>query len=209
MTTTFVRALHPRRTSAWGRGAAFAALVWLLAPVPASADFLVAPYFAWTRNADTERWLPGGGATADFTTGWLVVGGDIGYAAGFFEPEEDVLDLVASSHVLTVSGHAGIGLPAVSDEQRFLPYVTAGFGWMRQNARDRDGLAEVTRNDPSLNFGGGVNVMILEYLGVRADLRRFSSLRDPFESPDPIVADLERLHFWRLAFGGVVRFGRE
>jgi len=138
-----------------------------------------------------------------------VAGGDIGYAAGFFDPEEDVLDLVASSYVLTIEGHAGVGLPARTDEQRLLPYFTVGFGWMRQNARDREGLIEVTRNDPSINFGGGVNVMINKFLGARVDVRRFSSLRDPFDTPDPIVADLERLHFWRIAVGGVVRFGRD
>ena len=196
-------------TALRGRAAALAAFVCALVPAPAHADFLVAPYFAWTRNAETERWVSGGGATADFAIGWLVAGGDIGYAAGFFDPEQDVLDLVASSHVLTVSGHAGVGLPAVSDEQRLLPYFTVGFGWMRQNARDREGLVEVTRNDPSVNFGGGVNLMITKFLGTRVDLRRFSSLRDPFESPDPIVADLERVHFWRFAVGAVVRFGRD
>jgi hypothetical protein len=191
------------------RAVALAAVVCALTPAPARADFLVAPYFAWSRNPDTERWLAGGGATADFTTGWLVVGGDVGYASGFFDPEEDVLDLVASTYVLTIEGHAGVGLPAVSDEQRLLPYFTVGFGWMRQNARDREGLIEVVRNDPSLNFGGGLNVMMNKFLGARVDVRRFSSLRDPFETPDPIVADLERVHFWRIAIGGVVRFGRD
>lgn len=189
--------------------AALAALLCALAPSSASADFLVEPFLSWTRNRDTSRWVIGGGAAADFTAGWLVAGGEVGYSAGFFEPEEDVLDLVASSHVLTVTGHAGIGLPARSDEDRYLPYFTAGFGWMRQDARDRDGLIEVTRNDPALHVGGGTRVMINDFLGVRADLRYFRSLRDPYDTPDPIVADLERLSFWRLAIGAVIRFGTD
>jgi hypothetical protein len=118
-----------------------------------------------------------------------------------------VLDLIASSHVLTVTGEAGWILNPADDDARVLPYATAGFGWMRQQARDREGLASVTRNDPSVHFGGGVNFMFTEYLGVRADVRHFRSLRDPFESPDPIVADLERVNFWRIALGAVVRFG--
>lgn len=194
-------------TKSAGRAAALAALVCTLAPAPAHADFLVAPYFAWTRNKDTERWVPGGGAAAEWARGWLLVGGDIGYASGFFDPDDDVLDLIASSHVLTITGHAGVALPAADDERRFLPYFTGGFGWMRQQARDREGFAEVTRNDPSLHFGGGINIMMTEYLGVRADVRHFRSLRDPFETPDPLVADLERVNFWRLAVGAVIRFG--
>jgi hypothetical protein len=194
-------------TTTISRAAALAALVCTCAPAPAHAEFLVAPYFAWTRNKDTARWVPGGGAAAEWTMGWFVAGGDVGYGAGFFDPEDDALDLIASSHVLTITGHAGVIRKAPDDEARLLPYFTGGFGWMRQQARDREGLAEVTRNDPSLQFGGGVNVMITEYLGVRADLRHFRSLRDPFETPDPIVADLERLNFWRLGVGAVIRFG--
>jgi hypothetical protein len=189
------------------RAAALAALVCALAPAPARADFLVAPYIAWSRNRDTARWVPGGGATIEVTIGrWLIVGGDVGYGAGFFDAPEDALDLVASSHVLTVAGHAGV-MFMPDDDTRVVPYATGGFGVMRQDARDRLGLAAVTRNDPSVHFGGGVDLMITEYLGVRTDLRNFRSLRDPFESPDPIVADLERVSFWRIAIGAVIRFG--
>ena len=196
------------------RAAALAALLSTTFAAPAAADFLVQPFFAWSRNPGTDgsasdpaRWRRGGGASAEMTFGWFLVGGDVGYAAGFFEPEEDVLDLVASSHVLTIVGHAGIGMPARRDEDRYFPYVTGGFGWMRQDARDREGLIEVTRNDPAVHVGGGVRVLFTEYLGVRADVRYFRSMRDPYDEPDPIVADLERLSFWRIGIGAVVRFG--
>jgi len=194
-------------TTTMTRAAALALLICTLTPSAADADFLVEPFISWTRNKDTERWVPGGGASAEFTSGWLIVGGDFGYASGFFDPEEDVLDLIASSHVLTFSGHAGVGMPARNDASRYFPYFTAGFGWMRQDARDREGLVDVTRNDPALNFGGGIRVLFTEYLGVRADLRYFRSMRDPYEAPDPIVADLERVGFWRLGLGAVIRFG--
>jgi hypothetical protein len=191
------------------RAAAFAVMICTLAPSTASADFLVEPFFAWTRNRETARWLPGGGAAAEFATGWLLVGGELGYAPGFFDPETDVLDLIASSHVLTVSGTAGITMPARRDADRFFPYFTVGLGWMRQDARDRQGFIDVTRNDPALNYGGGVRVLVSEFLGVRADVRHFRSLRDPFEAPDPLVADLARVNFWRLGVGAVIRFGSQ
>lgn len=194
-------------TTTMARAAALAVLICTLAPLEARADFLVEPFFAWTRNRETERWRPGGGVAVELASGWLLVGGELGYAAGFFEPEADVADLIASSYVLTISGQAGITMPARRDDDRYFPYVTAGFGWMRQDARDRLGLVDVGRNDPAFNIGGGIRVLATEYLGIRADVRRFQSLRDPFESPDPLVADLERLSFWRIAVGAVVRFG--
>jgi len=191
------------------RPAVLALVICTLAPAPAAADFLVEPFFAWTRNKDTGRWRMGGGAAAEFATGWLLVGGELGYAGGFFEPEADVLDLVASSHVLTVSGTAGVTMPARRDADWLFPYFTVGAGWMRQDARDREGLIDVTRNDPAVNFGGGVRVLFAEFLGVRVDVRQFRSLRDPFPTPDPLVADLERVSFWRLAAGAVIRFGSQ
>ena len=191
------------------RAAAFAVMLCTLVPSTASADFLVEPFFAWTRNKDTERWRSGGGAAVELARGWLLVGGELGYAAGFFEPEADVLDLVASSHVLTVSGTAGLTMPARKDADWLFPYFTTGIGWMRQDARDREGLINVTRNDPAVNFGGGVRVLFSEFLGVRVDVRHFRSLRDPFATPDPLVADLERINFWRLGVGAVIRFGSQ
>lgn len=194
-------------TTTTARAAAVAVLICTLAPATASADFLVEPFFAWTRNSETGRWVAGGGAAAEVASGWLLAGGEVGYAGGYFDPEADVLDLIAASHVLTVSGHAGVTMPARRLGDRYFPYVTAGFGVMRQVARDREGFVDVTRNDPAFNVGGGIRILVTEYLGLRADLRHFRSLRDPFESPDPIVADLERVSFWRLGIGAVVRFG--
>ena len=191
------------------RAAAFAVLICTLAPSTARADFLVEPFFAWTRNDETARWLPGGGAAAEYAFDWLLVGGELGYVASFFDPKDDVLDLIASSHVLTISGTAGVTMPARKDADKYFPYFTVGFGVMRQDARDRQGFIDVTRNDPAINFGGGVRVLLGEFLGVRADVRHFRSLRDPFPDADPLVADLERVHFWRLSVGAVIRFGSQ
>jgi hypothetical protein len=198
----------PGWVSACRRTALIAVLICTLAPSTASADFLVEPFFAWTRNKETARWLSGGGVAAEYATGWLLVGGELGYAGGFFDPN-DVSDLIATSHVLTLSGTAGLTMPARRDADRFFPYFTVGLGVMRQEARDREGFIDVKRNDPAVNFGGGVRLLVSEFLGVRADVRHFRSLRDPFESPDPLVADLERVNFWRLSVGAVIRFGSQ
>ena len=218
MTTTRFRARSGRdatrpASAGWAsarrRTSLFALLICTLAPSTARADFLVEPFFVWTRNKETSRWLPGGGAAVEYAAGWLLVGGEVGYAADFFDPPQNVRDLIASSHVLTISGTAGITMPARRDADRFFPYVTVGYGLMRQDARDRGGSIEVERNDPAINFGGGIRVLFSEFLGVRADVRHFRSLRDPFEAPDPLVADLERVNFWRLGVGAVIRFGSQ
>jgi hypothetical protein len=191
------------------RAAALAALICTLTPARASADFLVEPFFAWSRNVDTGRWVPGGGVAAEVASGWLLAGGELGYAGGFFEPNENVLDLIASSHVLTFGGTVGVTRPARADADRTFPYFTVGVGWMRQDARDRDGSIAVTRNDPAINVGGGVRYLLSEFLGVRVDIRQFRSLRDPFETSDPLVDELERVSFWRVTVGAVIRFGSQ
>jgi opacity protein-like surface antigen len=180
---------------------ATALLLW---PASAQADLLFEPFLSWTHNTDRSRWVTGGGMDVEWSRGWFIAGGDIGYAGGFFDPAQDATDLIESSHVMTISGHAGIGLPKTRDN-RFLPYATAGWGVLRQKARDREGLIDVSRNDPSFNIGGGVRALFTSYLGVRAEMRYFRSMKDPFESPDPIVADIKRLGFWRFSVGAIVR----
>lgn len=189
------------------RAVVLATAMCTLASSHAYADFLMEPFFAWTRNSDTGRFRPGGGIAAEVASGWFLAGGGFGYASAFFDPKEDVVDLIASSYVLTVEGHAGITRPARSDADRYFPYATGGFGFMRQHARDRDGLINVRRTDPAFNVGGGIRVLMTEYLGIRADVRYFRSMTDPYENPDPIVADLKRLGFWRIGVGAVIRFG--
>ena len=196
-------------TTTMARVVALAVLLCTVPASPARAELLVEPFFAWTRNKETARWLSGAGAAVEYAGGWLLVGGEFGYAADYFDPPADVGDLIASSHVLTISGTAGITKPAREDADWWFPYVTVGLGLMRQDARDREGLIDIARNDPALNFGGGIRVLFSEFLGVRADVRHFRSLRDPFEAPDPLVADLERVNFWRVGVGAVIRFGSQ
>ncbi len=183
----------------------------LAAALPAAADFLVEPFWALSRNPPqpagaAAAWHAGGGIAAEWTRGMFTAGGEAGYAPGFFDPPDNVFDLVQTSHVLTASGTAGV-TRAFAPARRFYPFATAGFGLMRQQARDRDGLIDVTRNDPALNVGGGARLLLKNYLGVRGDLRYFRSLQDAGESPGDLVAELPPLGFWRLSAGVVLRFG--
>ena len=191
--------------------ALFTALISLGAPSAAAADFLIEPYLAWSRNppqstADTAQWHTGGGVAAEWTFGMLTAGGDVGYASSFFDPPQQVVDLIQSSYVLTGSGQVGITRPYAA-ERRLFPFATAGLGLMRQQARDRDGLIDVTRNDLGWNIGAGARMMVTDFFGVRAEARYFRDLKQPYDQPSDLVANLSPLSFWRLSVGAVVRFG--
>lgn len=199
------------KLTAIARTALFVGLAFGAAPHPAAADFLVTPFWGWTRNppqpAGTQaRWHGGGGIAADWTRGLFIAGGEAGYAPGFFEPQDDLFDLIQTSHVLTASGRAGV-TRAFAPTRRFYPYGTAGLGLLRQQARDRDGLIDVTRNDPAMNFGGGARVLLKDYIGVSGDVRYFRSLRDAGDGAADLVDELPRLGFWRVSAGVVLRFG--
>lgn len=194
------------------------ALLWcallLLVPTVASAgDFLVEPFFSWSRNpstagaaTDSATWHPGGGVGVNWLAGSLVAGGELGYASAFFDPSQPASDLIQSSHLLTVSGTVGVSRP-VNHEHRLLPYATGGAGLVRQQARDRDGLINVTRNDPAVNMGGGVRYLITRYIGVGGDLRYFIDLRKPFDQPSDLTAGIGRLTFWRASASVILEFG--
>ena len=193
---------------------ALAALVVIAMPAIASAgDFLVEPFFAWSRNpptagtTDTAGWHPGGGVGVNWLAGALVAGGDFGYASGFFDPKPPASDLIQTSQLLTVSGTVGVTRPSQDGMQRLLPYVTGGAGLLRQQARDRAALIDVTRNDMAVNVGGGVRYLITRYIGVTGDVRYFVDLKKPFDQPSDLTADIGRLTFWRVAAGVVLRFG--
>jgi opacity protein-like surface antigen len=188
-----------------------AAFVSLALPSTAAADFLLEPFFAWSRNppqstVDQAQWHPGGGVAAEWTFGALIAGADVGYASSFFDPPQTVVDLIQSSYLLTGTGQFGVTRPWAA-ERRLFPFATAGLGLMRQQARDRDGLIDVTRNDWAWNIGGGARVMLTDYLGLRGEARYFRDLQQPYDQPSDLVANLSPLSFWRISIGGVVRFG--
>jgi hypothetical protein len=199
------------KLTVFARTLLFAGIAFWAVPAIAAADFLVEPFFAWSRNppqpaGSVARWHPGGGVAVDWTAGKLMVGGEVGYASGFFDPPQDVFDLIQSSHLLTVNGAAGI-TRAYAARRRLYPYATAGFGLLRQQARDRAGAIDVTRNDPAVNAGGGLRLLLKDYVGVRGDVRYFRSLENSGDGAADLAAALPALGFWRVSAAVVLRFG--
>lgn len=180
----------------------------VLAPGAASAQVHVDPFAGWVRNGDLGVWRPGGGVSVDWLSErGISAGAEFGYASGFFDPPQGALDLIESSHVMTVSGQAGYAAPWRREGARVRPFVTAGLGVMRQHVRDRAGFIDVSRNDPAWNIGGGARVRLRRYFGVKGDVRYVRSLRAPYESPTELTAAFGRLAFWRVSAGGTLRFG--
>jgi len=189
------------------------ALLLALPAAAAAADFLVEPFLAWSRSpategsaTDTGAWHPGGGVGVNWLAGSLVAGAEIGYASAFFDPSQPASDLIQSSHLLTVSGTVGVSR-RLAGEHRILPYATGGAGLMRQQARDREGLINVTRNDPAINMGGGTRIFVTRYIGLGGDLRYFVNLKKPFDQPTDLTSGIGRLTFWRVTAFAVLQFG--
>ncbi len=197
--------------SAYGSARTLAACVLAIAsltPAAAWAQLHVDPVASWTRNGDLGAWHPGGGASIEWLSDrGITAGGDVGYIAGFFDPPQGALDLIESTHVVTLSGQVGYAAPWRREGPRLRPFVSAGVGVMRQHARDRAGFIDVSRTDPAWNVGGGTRIQVRRYFGLKGELRYFRSLRAPDESPAELTAGFGRLGFWRISAGGTLRFG--
>ncbi|MCC7032752.1 MAG: hypothetical protein IT179_07970 [Acidobacteria bacterium] len=190
------------------------AVLLLLAPVPAAAqDLLVIPYLGFTFAggsslfADLEQ---GAGETASALgasvalvgTGILGVEGDIGYVPGFFERGEREI-VVPGSFVTSLTGSVILTLPLSVTRESLRPYVVAGGGLMRAEARDIQSVFPIRSTMPAVSFGGGAIGMLSNSVGVRFDLRYIRSLG---EGDDLIAGTGARVRFWRGGVGLVLRY---
>ncbi|MGE0464592.1 MAG: hypothetical protein AB7Q16_24760 [Vicinamibacterales bacterium] len=186
----------------------------LLAPVPAAAqDLLVIPYLGFTFGggsalfADLER---GAGETASALgasvalvgTGILGLEGDVGYVPGFFERGDRAL-VFPGSFVTSLTGSVVLTLPLSVTRESLRPYVVAGGGLMRAEARDITSVFPIRSTMPAVSFGGGAIGMVSNSVGVRFDLRYFRSLG---EGDDLIAGTGARVRFWRGSVGLVLRY---
>lgn len=185
-----------------------------LAPVSAAAqDLLVIPYLGFTFGggsalfADLEQ---GAGETASALgasvalvgAGILGVEGDIGYVPGFFERGEREI-VVPGSFVTSLTGSVIVTLPLSVTRESLRPYVVAGGGLMRAEARDIQSVFPIRSTMPALSFGGGAVGMLSNSVGVRFDLRYIRSVG---EGDDLIAGTGARVRFWRGSVGLVLRY---
>ncbi len=186
----------------------------LAAPAPAHAqDVLVIPYLGFTFKggsalfADLER---GSGETASALgasvalvgAGILGLEADIGYLPGFFERGKRQI-VVPGSSVTSLTGSVMLTLPLGITRESLRPYVVAGGGLMRAEARDIISTFPIRSTMPAVALGGGAVGFLSNSVGVRFDLRYVRSLG---QGDDPIAGTGPRIRFWRGSVGLVLRY---
>ena len=193
---------------------------------PASADWLLTPYFgivfggaANTVDIDTldeafEQRATFGGSIATMGNGIFGLEFDFGYTPNFFQLTEGDADFEffdVNSSITTVMGNVIIGVPIGGTSGAGVrPYATAGIGLMRANIEFEDLFDNLSSNDLGVNFGGGINVFFTDSIGLRGDVRYFRGLQnEDIEDAQELDFDfnLDNFDFWRATVGLTFRFG--
>jgi hypothetical protein len=121
---------------------------------------------------------------------------ELGYARDFFGAAPGV-----SSNVLTLVSNLMIA-PKIGPVR---PYVLGGFGLIKTHVElTAPGLIETDNNNFGWDLGAGLMVLFGDHIGVRGDLRRFSSFQE--RSILGFSLSNEKLGFQRAAAGLVLAF---
>jgi hypothetical protein len=191
-------------------------LLWMSLALPAQAraqDLLLMPYLGFTFGggsslfADLEE---GAGQTASLVgvsvavlgSGIFGVEGDLGYVPGFFERGEQEI-VVPGSFVTSLTGTVMLTLPLSITRESLRPYVVAGGGAIRAEARDKIAVFPIRSTMPAMTLGGGAIGFLSNTVGVRFDLRYLRSLG---QGDDMTVGEGPRVRLWRGSISLVLRY---
>ena len=174
------------------------------APPEARAQGFISPFIGFDFGGDSGCQTAGGCDDKNSNIGVAVgsmgsiFGGEfeLGYARDFFGEIPD-----GSSNVLTVMANFMVG-PRIGAVR---PYLLGGVGLFKTHVElATDDLLETDNNSFGYDLGGGIIVMFGERVGVRGDLRRFST----FQERSILGFDIsnERLSFQRAAAALVLAF---
>lgn len=183
-----------------------AALIILLLPGVARADWLFTPSLGATFGADAN-------GNEHFTygaaIGWMGAGvfgfeGDFSFTPEFFKGDD--FDLDGSSNVVTAMFNGILGIPMGGQHGGgFRPYVTAGAGMLQTEIQSANDLFDVDNSEFGINLGGGAIIFVSDHVGLRSDLRYVRSLEDPDEDNAFDVA-AGNFDYWRGTAGLTFRW---
>jgi hypothetical protein len=186
------------------------ALLMLLTPASARADWLLVPFAGTGFGADTS-FLTLEASRAHTVLGvsgvWLTDGvfgleGDVLYGPGFFE-NGDILAI--GSSVATLSAGVLATLPLSVTRESLRPYLSGGLGFAHAGIDYTIDILEVNRTLATMHVGGGAIGFVSTRTGFRFDLRHVRSLTR--EDERLTGARRTQLSFWRLTVGVVIRIG--
>jgi opacity protein-like surface antigen len=183
------------------------ALLVLLAASSAHADWLFAPNIGTTFGGDA------GGRehlTYGASIGWMGAGifgfeADLQYTPEFFEANDEDIDFVDNSNVLTFMGNAIIGIPVGGQTGRgFRPFALAGIGLVQSQQESADEVFEFDNSEFGFNVGAGAMGFFTDHVGLRGDVRYVRSFATADDNLTTIgVGDFE---FWRTNVGVTFRW---
>ena len=188
--------------------AMMAALVLVLSPAAAHADWLFTPNLGTTFGADAsgnEHFTYGA------SIGWMGVGAfgweaDLSYTPEFFEAGDGDFDPVDNSNVVSAMANALIGIPIGGQRGGgFRPYFAAGLGMLSREVQGSNDLFNVNNNEFGFNVGGGAMGFMTDHVGFRGDLRYTRSFEDPTEDNEFDVG-VGNFDYWRGTAGVTFRW---
>ncbi len=178
------------------------AVTLVLSPLPARADGFISPWVGSNFGNSSAEGRTAVGASA----GWMgagVIGGefDFGYAPNFFGSTGNFGD----NHVMTGMANLILGIPVGGQHGAGIrPFASGGLGFIRTSIGGPAENDSFTDNKFSFNAGAGIMGYFSDHLGLRGDVRYFRNIKDNTTTND-FNLDLGGFHFWRAAFGVVIR----
>ena len=188
--------------------AMMAALVLVLSPAAARADWLFTPSLGTTFGADTNG---NEHFTYGVSIGWMGAGimgweADLSYTPEFFEGSDGDFDFTGDSNVMTAMANVILGIPVGGQTGGGVrPYFAAGLGLLQREISSDEALFNVNNNEFGFNVGGGVMGFMTDHVGFRGDLRYTRSLEDPSEDNEFDIG-VGNFDYWRGTAGVTFRW---
>ena len=188
--------------------AVIAALMLVIGPASARADWLFTPNMGTTFGADAsgnEHFTYGA------TIGWMGAGAfgweaDLSYTPEFFEPGDGDFDPVDNSNVTTAMFNVVGGIPVGGQHGGgFRPYVTGGIGLLQREVESANSLFNVNSNEWGFNLGVGAMGFMTDHVGFRGDVRYIRSFED-LEADNSTPFSAGSFDYWRGTAGLTFRW---
>ena len=108
------------------------------------------------------------------------------------------------NNVTSLMGNVLVGVPIGGQTGGGIrPYVSGGFGLLKQNVPGSSDFLSVSRNDWGMNVGVGAQVFASDHVGFRGDIRYLRSLQNDEGTPNDFA--LGNFDFWRWTVGVTFR----
>jgi hypothetical protein len=197
-----------RRNAMLKKCALIAALLLVIGPASARADWLFIPNIGVGFGGDTPSndKLTYGASIGYMGAGAFGFEADLAYTPQFFENNTDNISFADSDNVTTAMGNLIVGIPIGGTHGAgFRPYVATGLGLMKTHVSDASQLFDVSNNDLGWNLGFGAMGFMTDHVGLRGDVRYYRSL-NTHDSEGDFSLSNGNFDFWRGTAGIAFRW---